>query len=90
MDPYIDVIPDGRGEDIKKYVRERDDPDNEGRPTKRARANTYALLPPEGDRQDIEEPHNPIRRRDSVLHNPSVLALPKLAKVRMNISSQWQ
>ncbi|KAF6225543.1 hypothetical protein HO133_009543 [Letharia lupina] len=59
MDPYIDTIPDDHGEEIKKRVRERDDPDNEGRPTKRARANTSALLPPEGDRQDIEEPLKP-------------------------------
>lgn len=59
MDPYIDTIPDDRGEEIRKRVRERDDPNNEGRPTKRARANTSALLPPEGDRQDIEEPPKP-------------------------------
>ncbi|KAL9133070.1 MAG: hypothetical protein Q9175_005747 [Cornicularia normoerica] len=59
MDPYIDIIPDDRGEEIRKRVRERDDPNNEGRPTKRARANTSALLPPEGDRQDIEEPPKP-------------------------------
>ncbi len=59
MDPYIDTIPDDHGEEIRKRVRERDGSDDEGRPTKRARANTSALLPPEGDRQNIEEPPKP-------------------------------
>ena len=31
MDPYLDTVPDDRGEEIKKHVRERDS-DEEGRP----------------------------------------------------------
>lgn len=55
MDPYFDTIPDGRGEEIRKRMRERDGSDSEGRPTKRARADTGALLPPGGDGQEVEE-----------------------------------
>lgn len=57
MDPYRDTIPDDYGEDIKERIRKRDDPNDEGRPRKRARANTGALLPPESDdRQDVQKP----------------------------------
>ena len=49
MDAFIDTIPDDLGEEIKKRVRDRDGPDNEGRPTKRLRADASALLPPESD-----------------------------------------
>ena len=59
MDPYLDTIPDDCGEEIKKRVRERDGSDSEGRPTKRARADTNALLPPGSDEQEIEEPPKP-------------------------------
>ena len=59
MDPYLDTIPDDCGEGIKKRVRERDGSDNEGRSTKRARADTSALLPLGGDEQEIEEPPKP-------------------------------
>ena len=59
MDPYLDTIPDGCGEEIKKRVRERDGSDSEGRPTQRARADTNALLPPGGDEKEIEEPPKP-------------------------------
>lgn len=59
MDPYLDTIPDGRGEEIRKRVRERDGSDSEGRPTKRARADTSALLPPGGDGQEVDEPPKP-------------------------------
>ena len=59
MDPYLDTIPDDRGEEIRKRVRERDGPDSEGRPRKRGRADTNALLPPEDDGQEIEEPPKP-------------------------------
>lgn len=49
MDPYLDTIPDDRGEEIKNRVMERDGSDSEGRPTKRARADTSAILPPGND-----------------------------------------
>jgi len=55
MDAYFDTIPDGRGEEIRERMRERDGSDSEGRPTKRARADTRALLPPGGDGQEVEE-----------------------------------
>ena len=59
MDPYLDTIPDDRGEEIRKRMRERDGSDSEGRPTKRARADTSALLPPGGDGQEAEETPKP-------------------------------
>jgi hypothetical protein len=59
MDLYLDTIPDDRGEEIRKRVRERDGSDSEGRPTKRARADTSALLPPGGDGQEVEGPPQP-------------------------------
>ena len=59
MDPYLDTIPDDRGEDIKNRVRERDGSDSEGRPIKRARADTSALLPPGNNEQNIEDPPKP-------------------------------
>ena len=59
MDPYFDIIPDDRGEEIRKRVRERDGSDSVGRPTKRARADTSALLPPGGDGQEVDEPPKP-------------------------------
>lgn len=40
-------------------MRERDGSDDKGRPIKRARAHTSALLPPQGHRQDTEEPPKP-------------------------------
>ncbi|KAL8721791.1 MAG: hypothetical protein Q9225_001591 [Loekoesia sp. 1 TL-2023] len=58
MDPYTDIVPDDLGEVIRKRIRERDG-DSEGRPAKRARANTDALLPPESDEQEINEPLKP-------------------------------
>ena len=59
MDPYLDTIPNAHCEEIKKRVRERDGLDDEGRPTKRARADTGALLAPQGDGQDVDEPPKP-------------------------------
>lgn len=59
MDPYLDTIPDDRGEEIRKRVRERDGSDSEERSTKRARADTSSLLPPGGDGQEVEEPPKP-------------------------------
>lgn len=59
MDPYLNTIPDERGEEIRKRVRERDGSDSEGRPAKRARAETSALLPPGGDGLEVEEPPKP-------------------------------
>ncbi|KAI9772749.1 MAG: hypothetical protein M1840_000344 [Geoglossum simile] len=59
MDPYLDTIPDDHGEEIKTRVRERDGSDGEERPTKRARADTSALLPPGGDEQEVETPPKP-------------------------------
>ena len=65
MDSYLDNIPDDRGEEFKKCIRERDGSDSEGRPTKRARADTSALLPPGNDEQNIEDPPE----RESDLNN---------------------
>jgi hypothetical protein len=59
MDPYLDIIPYDRGEEIRKRVRERDGPDSEGPPTKHARANTNDLLPPGGDGEEVDEPPKP-------------------------------
>ncbi|MCJ1481905.1 hypothetical protein MMC06_002066 [Schaereria dolodes] len=59
MDPYIDTIPGDRGEEIRKHVRERDGSDSKRPPIKRARADTRALLPPDGDGQDVKEPPKP-------------------------------
>ncbi|KAK3169991.1 hypothetical protein OEA41_009376 [Lepraria neglecta] len=59
MDPYLDTIPDDRGEEIRERVRERDGSDSEGRPIQRARADTSDLLPPGGDGQEVEEPPKP-------------------------------
>ncbi|KAI4127372.1 MAG: hypothetical protein LQ338_003248, partial [Usnochroma carphineum] len=57
MDPYIDAIPDDRGEEIKNRVRDRDS--SESPPSKRPRADTGALLAPEGDGDDAEGPLKP-------------------------------
>ena len=51
----MDTTPYECGEEIKNRVRERDGSDSEERPTKRARANTDALLPPGNDEQNIED-----------------------------------
>ena len=59
MDPYLDTIPDDRGEQIRERVRERDGSDSEGRVIQRARADTNDLLPPGGDGQEVEEPPKP-------------------------------
>ncbi|KAM0795317.1 hypothetical protein BDR22DRAFT_871703 [Usnea florida] len=66
MDDYYDhVMPaTDEGEEfknLKKRVREGDGSEDEGRPTKRPRANTSALLPPEpeGHHQEINEPPKP-------------------------------
>ncbi|KAI9827076.1 MAG: hypothetical protein M1826_006440 [Phylliscum demangeonii] len=59
MDPYLDAIPDDRGEGIKDLVRKRDGSDSEGRPAKRVGTDTSALLPPGGDEKDVEEPPKP-------------------------------
>ncbi len=66
MGEYSDhVIPSSdEGEEfknLKKRMREGDGSEDEGRPTKRPRANTSALLPPEpeGYRQDISKPPKP-------------------------------
>ena len=59
MDLYSDTIPDDLGEEVRKRVRDRDGADDQGRPTKRARADTSALLPPEGDQPIIPEPPKP-------------------------------
>ena len=59
MDPYLSTIPDERGEEIKKRVRERDDTETEGIPTKRARSNTEALLSPELGEEDFTNPPKP-------------------------------
>lgn len=56
---FYDPIPNDHGEEIRKRIRERDGSDSEERPTKRARANTSALLPPGGNGQDVEEPPKP-------------------------------
>lgn len=58
MDPYIDCIPDDKGEEIKKRVRERDGSETEGYPTKRARANTTTLLGP-GEINTSDQPPTP-------------------------------
>lgn len=59
MNSYLDTIPDDRGEEIKKRVGERDGSDSDGRPIKRARADTSAPLPPGNDEQNIEDPPKP-------------------------------
>ena len=59
MDPYLNLIPNERGEEIRKRMRERDGSDSEGRPTKRARAKSSALLPPGGDGLEVEEHPKP-------------------------------
>ena len=59
MDPYLSIIPDDHGEEIRKRVRERDGFDSEGRPTKRARADTRTLLSSGDDEQEVEEPPKP-------------------------------
>ncbi|KAL2048000.1 hypothetical protein ABVK25_011096 [Lepraria finkii] len=59
MDPYIDPIPDDHGEEIRELIRKRDGSDSEGRPAKRARADTSALLLPGGNGQEVEESPKP-------------------------------
>ena len=73
MNPYLDTIPDDLGEEIKKRVRERDGSDSEGRPTKRPRADTSAILPPGNDEQNIEDTPKP----ESDLNNSIVSAFRK-------------
>ncbi|KAL8823161.1 MAG: hypothetical protein Q9191_006118 [Dirinaria sp. TL-2023a] len=58
MDPYLDTIPNDRGIEIKKRVAERDGEDHNGRPVKRARAETLSLLP-EYSENVVEEPPRP-------------------------------
>ncbi|KAI9773114.1 MAG: hypothetical protein M1840_008235 [Geoglossum simile] len=59
MDPYLDTIPDDRGEEIRMHVRERDGSNGEGHPTKHARVDICALLPLGGDGQEVEGPLKP-------------------------------
>jgi len=59
MDPYLDIIPDEHGPEVKKRVRERDGSEGERRPAKRARADTNALLPPGGFEENVDEPPIP-------------------------------
>ena len=82
MDDYSDhVIPSSdEGEELKKLkkrVREGDGSEDEGRPTKRPRANTSTLLPPEpeGHRQDISEPPKPEESLDKYDRAPLQLGL---------------
>lgn len=56
MDPYLDTIPDDRGKETRKRVRQRDGSKS---PAKHARANTSAILPPGDDGQEVEEPPKP-------------------------------
>jgi hypothetical protein len=58
MDQYRDVIPDDRGEEIRRLVRERDGVNTEGRPTKRARAETIIFLPPGAPRNRMKSSLN--------------------------------
>ena len=64
MDPYLDAIPDDRGVEIKKRVRERDGSDVEGRLTKRARADTSALISQRSDEDEIENEEPPKPEED--------------------------
>lgn len=59
MGPYLYTIPDDRGREIKKLVRERNEYDAGGPPTKPLRADTKSLLTPGGDEQKMEEPPKP-------------------------------
>lgn len=59
MDPYLNSIPDEGGEEIKKRIRARDGSDTEEQPTKRARSDTSALLPPGNDEPNLEDPPKP-------------------------------
>lgn len=59
MDPFTDTIPDEHGEEIRKRIRERDGPELEGPPKKRARADTLALLESEGEIAELNEPPKP-------------------------------
>jgi hypothetical protein len=59
MDPYIDIIPNDHGEEIRTRVGRRDGSDSEGSPTKRARADTSTLLLLGGDGEEDEEPPKP-------------------------------
>ena len=58
MDQYRDVIPDDRGEEIRRLVRERDGVNTEGCPTKRARAETITFLPPGGPKEQMKSSLN--------------------------------
>lgn len=59
MDLISSTVPDDHAEEIKKRLRERDGPDDESRPRKRARADTRALLPSGADGLEVEEPPKP-------------------------------
>ncbi len=65
LDPYSDTVHDHHVEEIRKRVRERDGSDDEGRPQKRARADTGVLLPSEDEEQEVEEPPKPEEDRAS-------------------------
>ena len=58
MDSYLNTIPYDLGKEVRNRVRERDS-DSEERPRKRGRADTGALLAPEDDGQEVEEPLKP-------------------------------
>lgn len=59
MDHFIDVIPNDRGEEIRKRVRERDGSESKIYPAKRWKEDTSALLTPDGDEDEVEEPLKP-------------------------------
>ena len=58
MDPYRDVIPGEDVEEVRKKVRERDCSNSEEPIPKRARANTNAYLPQDGE-DEMEKPPEP-------------------------------
>jgi len=72
MDPFLTIIPDDRGQEIRELVRERDGFDSEGKDnevdlTRRPTVNTVAHLPLAGDgqvgeqevEQEVESPPMP-------------------------------
>lgn len=90
MDPYIDIISDDHGEKIRKRVRERDDPDSEGRAPKRARANTSTLLSAENNRRDIEpsKPEDDLNKYDRDRLQQGLRYIEKAAKRKITPRTQ--
>ena len=87
MDPFLDTIPKGRGEEVRKRVRERDASDSAERPTKRSRADTSTLLPP-GDEESVLMPEDDTDKYDRKRLQKGLRYVSAAAKRKITLRTQ--